>query len=65
MQPLSLAIDLHSSKAIARKELSLSSWCIASLYIDHFSAVIDFSSERFSDTTGHRNSWYQLRYLQL
>ena len=31
--------------AIAGKELSLSSWCIASLYIYHFSTVIDFSSE--------------------
>ena len=33
---------LYSSKAIAGKKLSLSSWCIASLYIYHFSAVSDF-----------------------
>ena len=28
-----LAIELYSSKAIAGKELTVSSWCIASLYI--------------------------------
>ena len=57
--PVLLAIELYSSKAIAGKELSLSSWCIASLYIYHFSTVIDFSSEKYSGSTGHRNSWYQ------
>ena len=31
-KPSALAIELNSSKAIAGKELSLSSWCIASLY---------------------------------
>ena len=30
-KPSALAIELHSSKAIAGKELSLSSWCITSL----------------------------------
>ena len=44
-KPSALAIELYSSKAIAGKELSLSSWCIASFYIYHFSTVIDFSSE--------------------
>ena len=58
-KPSVLAIELYSSKAIAGKELSLSSWCIASLYIYHFSTVIDFSSEKYSGSTGHRNSWYQ------
>ena len=42
-KPSALAIELYSSKAIAGKELSLSSWCIGSLYIYHFSTVIDFS----------------------
>ena len=37
-----LATELTRSKAIARKELSLS----ASLYIYHFSTVVDFSSEK-------------------
>ena len=46
-------------KAIGGKELSLSSWCIASFYFYHFSTVIDFSSEKYSGSTGHRNSWYQ------
>ena len=32
-KPSAAAIGLYSSKAIAEKELSLSSWCIASLYI--------------------------------
>ena len=32
-KPSALAIELTSSKAIAGKELSLSSWCIASLYM--------------------------------
>ena len=59
-----LAIELNGSKAIAGKELSLSSWCIASLYVYHFSAVVDFSSEKCSSSTGHRNSWYQQRNLQ-
>ena len=30
-KPSAVAIELYSSKAIAGKELSLSSWCIASL----------------------------------
>ena len=47
LQPSALAIELYSSKAIARKELSVSSWCIASLYIYHFSTVIGFSSEKY------------------
>ena len=32
---------------------------IVSLYIYHFSTEIDFSSEKYSGSTGHRNSWYQ------
>ena len=43
---VTLAIELNSSKAVAGKKLSLSSRCIASLYIYHFSTVVDFSSER-------------------
>ena len=55
-KPSALATELRSSKAIAiaGKELSLSSWCIASLYFYHFSTVIDFSSEKYSGSTGHR-----------
>ena len=52
-KPSALAIELTSSKAIAGKELSLSSWCIALLYIYHCSTVIDFSSEQYSGSTGH------------
>ena len=54
-----LAIELYSSKAIAGTELSLSSWCTASLYIYHFSTVIDLSSEKYSallDTGTHGTS---------
>ena len=40
-KPSALAIELNSSKAVAGKELSLSGWCIASLYIYHFSTVVD------------------------
>ena len=47
-KPSALAIEPYSSKAIAGKELSLCSWCIASLYVYHFSTVIDFSSEKYS-----------------
>ena len=61
--PSYIATELNSSKAIAGKELSLSSWCIASC-IYHFSAVVDFSSEKYGSSTGHRNSWYQQRNLQ-
>ena len=39
---------IWNSKAIVGKELSLSSWCIASLYIYHFSTVVDFSSEKYN-----------------
>ena len=52
-KPSALAIELNSSKAIAGKELSLSGWCIASLYIYRLSAVVDFSSEKYSDSTGN------------
>ena len=44
-----LAIEVTSSKAITEKELSLSSWCIASLYIYHFSTVVDFSPEKYTE----------------
>ena len=63
-KPNALAIELTSSKAIAAKELSLSSWCVASLYIYHFSTVVDLSSEKYSGSTGHRNSRYQQRSFQ-
>ena len=33
----------------------------ASLYVYHFSSVIDFSPERYIVSTGHRYSWYQQR----
>ena len=62
-KPSALAIDLNSSKAIAGKELSSSSWCVASLCVYHFSTVVDFSSEKYSGSTGHRNSWYKLRHF--
>ena len=63
-KPSALAIEPNNSKAIAGKELSLSSWYIALLYIYHFSTVIDLSSEKYSGSTAHRNSWYQWRNLQ-
>ena len=50
------SIELNSSKAGAGKELSLSSWCIASLCIYHFTTVVDFSSDKYSGSTGHRLS---------
>ena len=56
-KPSALAIELNSSKAIAGKELSLSSWCIASLHVYNLSTVVDFSSERYSGSIGHKNSW--------
>ena len=53
-EPSDLAFELYGSKAIARNELSLSSWCIASLYIYHFSTVVDFSSVKYSGSTGSK-----------
>ena len=47
---------LNSSKAGAGKDMSLSRWCSASLYIYHLSFVIDFSSEKHIVSTGHRYS---------
>ena len=58
-KPSALAIELNSSKAISGKELSLPNWCIASFYIYHLSTVVDLSSEKYSDSTKHRNSWCQ------
>ena len=37
---------------------------VSLLYIYHFSAVIDFSSKKYSGSTGHRNSSYLRRNLQ-
>ena len=37
---------------------------ISSLHIYHFSTVIDFSSKKYSGSTGHRNPLYQQRNLQ-
>ena len=37
---------------------------ISSLYIYHFSTVVDFSSKKYSGSTGHRNPLYQQRNLQ-
>ena len=56
--PSALAIELTSSKAIAGNELSLSSWCVASLYVYHCLTVVDFLSENYSGSTGHRYCWY-------
>ena len=50
-KPSALAIELTSTKAIAEKGSSLFSWCIASLYIDHCSTVVDFLSEKYSCST--------------
>ena len=58
MERLELAFP-RRNKTFAGKELSLSSWYIASLHVYHFSAVADFSSEKYSGSTEHRNSWYQ------
>ena len=63
-KPIVVAIELTSSKTIAGNELSCSSWCIPSLYIDHCSSVVEFSLEKYSGFNGHRNSWYQQRNLQ-
>ena len=50
-KPSALAIELNSWKAIAGKELSLSSGRIASLCIYNFSTVVDFSSEKYNGST--------------
>ena len=47
-----LDTELNRLKTIPGKELSLSSWCIASLYIYHFLTVVDFSSEWYLLETG-------------
>ena len=56
-KPSALAIELYSSKAIAGKEFIQWVYCITIFY--HFLTVIDFSSEKYSGSTGSRNSWYQ------
>ena len=60
LKPLSYTAQF----AISGKELNLFSWCILSLYIYHFWTVTDFSSEKYSGSPGHRNSWYLQRNLR-
>ena len=52
---------LNDSKANVGNELGLSRWCIASLHIYNFSSVIDFFSEKYIVSTGHRYSLCQQR----
>ena len=40
-----LVLEIKTSRAIAVKELSLSSWCIALIHIYHCSDMVDLSSE--------------------
>ena len=54
--PMLYPLSYTAQFATAGRDLSLSSWCIASLYIHNFSIAIDFSSEEDSGSTGHRNS---------
>ena len=50
-----------ASLAVVRRETTIQSaeQLCSFIYICHFSTVIDFSSEKYSGSTGHRNSWYQ------
>ena len=59
INPVLKPFSYTTLNAIAGKDLSFSSWDVASLYIYYFSTVIDFSSKKYSDATGDRNSWYQ------
>ena len=53
-------LELLSAHIVARLFVSIKKALasLISLYIYHFSAVIDFSSEKYSGSTGHTNSWY-------
>ena len=51
----SFSVDINSPSKSLKGVLLI----IISLYIYPFSTVIDFSSEKYSGSTGHRNSWYQ------
>ena len=57
-KPSALAIVLNSSIAIAGKDSSLSVGILYH-YVYHFSTAVDFSSEKYSGSTGHKNSCYQ------
>ena len=46
-------------KAFHKKRSRIGEYELESSYIYHFSTVIDFSSEKYSGSTRHRNSWYQ------
>ena len=57
-----LAIKLRISNAYAGKESSLSRWKFASSnIICHCSSAIDFSSNEYIASTGHKNHLYQQR----
>ena len=55
-----LAIGPHSSEASAEKELSLSRWCVASLYIYQFSSLkeIDYISKGSIGISFSRNQFF-------
>ena len=64
-KPSALATEVNSSKAITGKELSLSSWCICIIIYLSFSTVVDFSSEKDSSSTGHRNLMQHTNWINL
>ena len=55
------SLAFRGSSYNVRKSKKLSLYI---LIIYHFSTVVDFSSEKYSGSTGHRNSWSQQRNLQ-
>ena len=47
-------VSYHNVEAGSKKRRQELIFCM--IYIYHFSIVIDFSSEKYSCSTGHRNS---------
>ena len=63
-QSISGSSKVHFHNSDLNVTMTSSPKTMGNHYIYHFSTVIDFSSEKYSGSTGHRNSWYQWKNLQ-
>ena len=62
-KPSDPAIELYSSISYCWEGVEFIQLVYCIIFY-HFSTVIDFSSEKYRGSTGHRNSWYQWRNFQ-
>ena len=57
--------DAHNSSTVDTNNFKFGRRTLPIVIVNyHFSTVVDFSSQKYRGSTGHRNSWYQQRNLQ-